>query len=159
MLHQRTPVYSYFFFSIMISLTAADLVCPSSGTTTTTPPRKAKRLRRIPGGKFLKGPLPWSWIVRAGALPGKALHLGLTLWQEAGCRGSRVVSANQSTIATEFACDRATIYRGLHALEEAGLVRVVESRPGRKLVVELLDGGEGTNDTDAVPATRQEGTL
>lgn len=133
----------------MISLTAADLVCPSSGATAATPPRKAKRLRRVPRGKFLKGPVPWAWIGRAGALPGKALHVGLTLWQEAGCRGSRVVSVNQSTIAAEFACDRATVYRGLHALEEAGLVRVVESKPGRKLVVELLDGGKDAETCDA----------
>jgi hypothetical protein len=31
---------------------------------------------RIPGGRFLKGPIPWSWIIAAAALPSRALLVG-----------------------------------------------------------------------------------
>jgi hypothetical protein len=36
-------------------------------------PRRAER--------FLRGPVPWPWLVRAMALPGKALAVGLILWR------------------------------------------------------------------------------
>jgi hypothetical protein len=32
-------------------------------------------------GRFLKGPVPWPWIVAAAALPGSALIVGLSLWR------------------------------------------------------------------------------
>jgi hypothetical protein len=40
--------------------------------------------RHRPGEKFLRGPIPWKWLIRAGRLPGKALQVGLLLWQAAG---------------------------------------------------------------------------
>ena len=54
--------------------------------TTKRPPRHR------PGEAFLKGPIPWRWLVAAARLPGKALQVSLLLWKEAGCRKSRVVT-------------------------------------------------------------------
>src|SRR5262249_22725018 len=42
--------------------------------------------------RFLKGPVPWPWLRRAMALPGKALAVGLMLWLQGGITGRRTVS-------------------------------------------------------------------
>jgi hypothetical protein len=43
--------------------------------------------------RFLKGPIPWSWIIRASELPGKALVIGLCLWRLSGAVGSKAVGS------------------------------------------------------------------
>lgn len=85
--------------------------------------------RHKPGQHFLKGPIPWNWISKAAQLPGKALHVGVCLWHLAGLKSSRTVPLSM---------DRFAAYRGLKALEEVGLVRVVRQR-GRLSTVELLE--------------------
>src|SRR6266850_7089226 len=49
-------------------------------------------------GRFLKGPVPWSWIVAAAALPGKALIVGLSLWRLAGALKSRTVTVGNADL-------------------------------------------------------------
>jgi DNA-binding transcriptional ArsR family regulator len=100
-------------------------------TATTAPPRHR------PGEKFLKGPIPWSWITAAAALRGKALLVGLDLWREAGCRKARTVPLNLSHLADTFDISRLTVQRALKALTGAGLVSVAE-RAGRPPLVTLL---------------------
>jgi hypothetical protein len=100
-------------------------------------PKKPPRPR--PGGKFLKGPVPWNWLARALRLPGKALAVGVLLWWEAGCANRATVRFHQG-LRRELGlgCHEDTVRRGLRALEAAGLVRV--GRPsGRCLEVTLLD--------------------
>jgi hypothetical protein len=78
---------------------------------------------KIVGGRFLRGPIPWSWITAAAALPSRALVVGLCIW--------RLVGAMKRGI------DRATKSRALHALERAGLIKVAR-QPGRFPKVTLL---------------------
>ncbi|HEX3152332.1 MAG TPA: hypothetical protein VHR66_29935 [Gemmataceae bacterium] len=76
------------------------------------------------------------------ALPGKAVHLGLMLWLEAGL---------QKSLTVHFCLGRAvrqgipinTARRGVRALEAAGLV-TVRRLPGRGLDVTLV-----IDDTDS----------
>ena len=51
--------------------------------------REKQAPRHKPGEKFLKGPIPWPWIESAGALPGKALAIGLAFGgkRDVGMRG------------------------------------------------------------------------
>jgi hypothetical protein len=100
------------------------------------PPKKPQRLK----GAFLRGPIPMAWLYRAGSLPGKALAVGLLLWQEAGCRGSKTVRFRISK-ARAFACHHDTAKRGWQALEAAGLIRV-RHIPGQRLEVTILDAPE-----------------
>src|SRR5262245_40657685 len=74
---------------------------------------------RIPSGRFLKGPIPWSWIVAAAALPGRALLVGLCLWRLVGAMKSDTVSFGNSDLRP-LGLDRATKSRALRALERAG---------------------------------------
>jgi DNA-binding transcriptional ArsR family regulator len=89
--------------------------------------------RHRDGELFVKGPIPWSWLAAAMALPGRALHVGIALWLRAGIAGNGVVSVNLSRLPV----DRSASSRGLRALEAAGLVSV-SRRPGRKPLVTLL---------------------
>jgi len=120
---------------------AADLVY-LDGTTAKQGNTARRRPKRLPGkvaGKFLKGPIPWCWIQRAGVLGGRALHVGLVMWFEAGCCGSHQVAVNQKAIAAAFEIDRATVRRAIQQLERAGLIRLVERHRGQRAVVELID--------------------
>jgi DNA-binding transcriptional ArsR family regulator len=80
-------------------------------------------------GLFLKGPVPWPWIVAAAALPGKALLVGLCLWRLSGAMKSRTVGLGNADLM-HVGIDRAAKSRALSELERAGLVEV-ERKPGR----------------------------
>jgi hypothetical protein len=99
------------------------------------PRRKPPRHRQ--GEKFLKGPIPWPWLERAFLLPGKALHVALLLWREAGCRRCRTVRfcLNGDLPA---GLNRQSARRGLRQLADAGLV-AIRRPPGRGLEVTLND--------------------
>jgi hypothetical protein len=99
------------------------------------PPKKPPRHR--PGEAFLKGPIPWPWLVAAGRLPGRALQVALLLWREAGCRKSRAVPFCLSHGA-ELGVSVYGARRAIRHLGAAGLVSVRHSA-GRGLEVTLLD--------------------
>jgi hypothetical protein len=100
--------------------------------------RPGKRLpRHEPGEAFLKGPIPWPWLVTAARLPGKALQVAVLLWREAGCRKSRTVTFCLSR-GRELEMGEDTTRRALRRLAEAGLVSV-QHPPGRGLLVTLRD--------------------
>jgi hypothetical protein len=109
------------------------------------PSKRPPRHRQ--GERFLKGPIPWAWLEQALRLPGKALHVALLLWLEAGCRGSRVVSLCLAGKLPE-GLNEQSARRGLRRLEGAGLV-TVRHPPGHGLEVALNDlprsGREGGN--------------
>lgn len=82
---------------------------------------------------FLRGPIPWPWLVSAMKLPGCAVHVGLHLWVMAGITNTMTVPLNLSRLSV----DRSAASRGLAALEGARLVSVAR-RPGRKPLVTIL---------------------
>lgn len=93
--------------------------------------------RHAPGGRFLKGPIPWEWLAAASRCPGKALHVGLVVWHHAFLRKSSTVSVSMTRAASEMGFDRSSALRALTELEAAGLV-AVRRFPGRSPVVTLL---------------------
>lgn len=108
---------------------------PSSATApirlSTRPPRHR------PQERFVKGPIPWAWLDRAGQLPGKALGVGLVLWQKAGVTRKRTVRVCQAR-TTEMGLNEASARRGIRHLEQAGLIEVRRA-PGQGLQITLLD--------------------
>lgn len=101
-------------------------------------PRPQRRLpRHRPGEAFLKGPIPWDWLQAAMELPGRALHVALLLWKEAGCLYRRTVRFRLSG-AVPFCGSVYSARRGVRALEAAGLVSI-SRLPGRSLEVTLLE--------------------
>jgi hypothetical protein len=110
---------------------------PAAGRGT---PKRPPRHRQ--GERFLRGPVPWPWLLAAGACTGKALHVALALWHEAGMARSRTVPFRPAR-AREFGMSRDTARRGLRALERAGLVSARQV-PGRCLEVTLNDSPPGS---------------
>jgi hypothetical protein len=86
--------------------------------------------------RFLKGPIPWNWIIRASELPGQALVLGLCVWRLKGATRKDTVALSNTELAP-FGIDRAAKSRGLAVLEKAGLIKVDRS-PGRWSMITLL---------------------
>ena len=96
------------------------------------PPRPAK------GQKFLKGPIPWNWLLTACALPGKALAVALQLWFMSGIERSDQVALNITRFAKLVGVSRDTVARSLIRLEEVGLVSVQRS-PGSNPRITILE--------------------
>jgi hypothetical protein len=85
----------------------------------------------------LSGPVPLGWLTRAARLPGRSLHVGITLWFISGVNSSRRVSLSNGD-ALRFGLDRNAKYRGLACLEGARLITVAR-RVGRAPMVTILD--------------------
>ena len=112
------------------------------GLTTDQAPAPATRMARQPrtrkSQRFLKGPVPWLWLVRAMALPGKALAVGLLLWQLRGMTGRNPVLFCLARVVAD-GIPTTTARRAIRTLERAGLA-AIRRRPGRGLEVTILDG-------------------
>jgi hypothetical protein len=87
--------------------------------------------------RFLRGPIPWAWLVRAARQPGHALHVAVALWHLSGLHRQAAQVVLHSAVLRELGIARTTAYRALTALEDAALV-AVERHPGRLPRVTLL---------------------
>jgi hypothetical protein len=86
---------------------------------------------------FLRGPVPWPWLVRASELGAAALMVALALRFFQGLqRGADEVKVSLAQLALGGA-DRTKARRGLNCLHDAGLVRV-QRPPGSRLLVRFL---------------------
>jgi hypothetical protein len=88
-------------------------------------------------GKFLRGPIPWLWLMRAMALPGKALAMGLILWREAGIAKQMTLPLRPARLR-DCGIRPAASRRAIRHLMAAGLICSV-SKSGRCLEVTILD--------------------
>ena len=86
---------------------------------------------------FLKGPIPLPWLCTAAQCSGKALHVALALWFQVGVNRMNRLSLSYRLLR-EFGVGRHAAYRGLRALEQAGLITVSKGR-GRSPIVTLLE--------------------
>jgi len=108
--------------------------------------QRSKVPRHKPGEKFLKGPVPLSWLTTAARLRGKTLHLAIELWFQAGLTRSAQVKMSIKRLS-QFGVSRYSAYRALNRLEAAGLVSIVRHR-GRLSVVTLLESPAEKVNTD-----------
>lgn len=88
------------------------------------------------GEMFLKGPIPWPWLIHAAKRPGKALHVGIALWFYSGMTKLQTISLNQSRLI-DMGVSRDSARRGLRALELGKLI-TVERHAGRKPIVTIV---------------------
>ena len=126
-----------------------DLQRFSLGERSIVNPFSQKPPRHKPGEKFLKGPIPWKWLAQAAQKPGKALQVAMALWFLAGIKLKRTVALSGSLLRG-LGVNRHSGYRGLKALEMAGLVSVIRHL-GRNPIVTILDLEE------AIPEHEEEG--
>lgn len=88
-------------------------------------------------GRFLKGPVPMSWLSAAARLPGKTLHVALALMFLQGLKRSTTIKLGASVLEL-FGVERKAGYSALKRLERQGLVRVSRGT-GRNPVVMILE--------------------
>ena len=100
-------------------------------------PETKRPPRHRPGERFLQGPIPLPWLERAGKLPGKTLHVALTVWFRAGVARKRNVRLSYVDLAG-LGCKPEAGRRALRALEAAGLVKV-DRASGRSPEVTILE--------------------
>jgi hypothetical protein len=112
------------------------------------PPARTSLPRHKKGTRFLKGPVPMSWLAAAARQGGKALHVGVALWHLAAMKNTGRVLLSGSVL-TSFGVNRFAASRALTSLERAGLVQVERHR-GRRAVVTILDAP--TEDGELVSA-------
>ena len=99
-------------------------------------PAKARRRR---AAVYLGGKPPMWWLQRAAARGKAALALGIALWFKHGLRAGVVAPIRVDASARKvmgLSHDQAS--RGVHALEEAGLVKVHRGGRGRCAEVTLV---------------------
>ena len=99
---------------------------------------KRQRLPRHKAGEhFLKGPIPVSWLSRAGSLSSRAVHVAMVLWYLAGLTGSCTVKPTHATWKL-LGLSHDKGLRGLVELDGIGLV-AVDRHPGRCPIVTILE--------------------
>ena len=113
--------------------------------TVSTKPQGTTTKRRRRTAWFLKGPISWAWLSAAARLPGRALHVALWIRFWSGVKRSNQVAISISGLSV-MGVSRYAAYRGLAALEGAGLVAVRRHR-GRKPRVTVIE----MNADDEIP--------
>jgi DNA-binding MarR family transcriptional regulator len=121
----------------------------SVGRTAPSPAKTFGLPRHAPGEWFLQGPIPWSWLTAAMTLKGKALHVGIVLWQRAQMTKTDVVVL-PTKVMSDAGVSRSSMQRGLSALEEAGLVSAVRG-PGKRPRIRLLPASQAKPCVADVP--------
>ena len=96
-----------------------------------------KNHRFAPGEKFLRGPIPLVWLSQAASLPGHAINVALALWFLKGLTKSNTVRLGR-TVSKYFCIERQAGYRGLRALERAGLV-ICKRSSGSRPIITILE--------------------
>jgi hypothetical protein len=86
--------------------------------------------------KFFTGPIPLRWLMKATKQPGKAFHVAICIWHLARLKGKITIKLSQKMLRG-FNVKRNAAYRGLRALEFAGLVNVERNR-GRNSIVTII---------------------
>ena len=101
---------------------------------------KGPKKKRVPthkkGERFLKGPIPWNWIVDAASVSGNAVVVSLTIWHLAGMTKTDTVKLSNK-ILRDLSIDRSGKYRALEGLEKAGLIKVFQKQGCSPLITIL----------------------
>ena len=98
-----------------------------------------QRNKRRKTARFVKGPIPLSWISKAHQLGGKAGPIGLAIWWQAGLTKRRTGLPITSAHAMAFGVGtRRGRHRALDRLEGAGLIKV-SRLPNKAPRVDILD--------------------
>jgi DNA-binding transcriptional ArsR family regulator len=100
------------------------------------PIAKRRRLK----GRFLKGPIPTDWLIKALRVgKGSGLGIGNVLWHLSGLKNGERTVLLTTTECERWGITRQSKGRALGALENAGLV-TVERHGKRNPLVTILDG-------------------
>ena len=104
-------------------------------------PSRGKRPGRF-HARFLRGPVSWPWLTCAAQLPGRALHVAVAIRLWVGITKKDRIALPLAELA-RMGVTRHAAYRGVGALERAGLLAVTR-HVGRKTLVRVIERTEDT---------------
>ena len=98
---------------------------------------------------FLRGPIPADWLRRmCDTKSSVACKVGLALWMQSGIKYNQRTIKFGSSVRQQLGISRPNAKRGLDKLIEAGLIEIVEQKPGSLPIVKIISRGgpssEGT---------------
>jgi hypothetical protein len=96
---------------------------------------KASRKRIT--GRFLRGPIPLEWLMKAGQQSGQALHVAIAIWFLTGVKNTNSVQVSNKLLS-KFGVNRYSKRRALKQLSNAKLISVEQGR-GKSPVVTVLE--------------------
>ena len=99
-------------------------------------PNSGEFVVAVPKKRFVAS-IPFDWIQRAAALPGKTVQVALALCFLKGVKQSLTFKVTNEALSLSN-CSRQAYYQALTNLESAGLV-VVERPKGQRATVTLVD--------------------
>ena len=102
-------------------------------------PKRGKAPRHRNGERFLRGPIPMSWLCVASKESGQGsgFKVAIALWYLSGLNRQAKTVKLSCSVLRDMGIERHAGYRGLEALEKAGLVSA-ERHPGRSPLVTIL---------------------
>ena len=95
--------------------------------------RKASRMSAM----FFAGPVNWSWLAKAGGLPGKAFQVAVALRHQGKLEKQNKISFG-NTFLKQMNINRDAKRRALAELEGAGLISV-QRETGKNPVVTIIE--------------------
>jgi hypothetical protein len=101
----------------------------------TKSPRRTEGKRKV--DPYLRGPIPWWWLVAMQACGKAAMIAGLSLWHLRALRKSETIVTNHRALGEWFGASEKVIRQGLHALEKVNLI-VIERPVGRSQIITLI---------------------
>jgi hypothetical protein len=123
-----------------MSIDPKQIALPDGLRPESAPPKvkaaeKASRKRIT--GRFLRGPIPLEWLMKAGQQSGQALHVAIAIWFLTGVKNTNSVQLSNKLL-NEFGVDRYSKRRALKQLSNAKLISVHQGR-GKSPVVTVLE--------------------
>ena len=102
-------------------------------------PKRSKAPHHKSGEHFLRGPIPLNWLCSASLAAGcgSGFKVAIVIWYLSGLNHQAKTVKLSGSALRKMGVKRHASYRGLQALESAGLVSV-ERHPGRSPVVTIL---------------------
>lgn len=89
---------------------------------------------------FVKGPIPLSWVTKAGALGGKCLHTGMILWHHHGLNRGKPFQISHRRLSEHGVGTELTAKRSLDSLAASGLISV-RFKSGQRKEIAINVGG------------------
>ena len=99
----------------------------------------SRNRKRARSGRFLAN-MPLPWIIEAGRLPGKALHVALAIRHQSKLRKTKTIPLGNPLLA-EMGVSKDAKRRALDALVSAGLIQVCKET-GKNPMVTIVEALE-----------------
>lgn len=123
-----------------MSIDPKQIALPDGLRPESSPPKEKaveKASRKLITGRFLRGPIPLEWLMKAGQQSGQALHVAIAIWFLTGVKNTNSVQLSNKLLR-EFGVDRYSKRRALKQLSNAKLISVKQGR-GKSPVVTVLE--------------------